>query len=43
MNTEQDFDERLRQGGIGIGSTVGYMREDVSTREIYELQKLAGL
>jgi hypothetical protein len=36
------IDEGLRQGGIGIGSTVGYMREGVSTREIYELQKLAG-
>ena len=37
------LDEGLRQGGIGIGSTVGYMRAGVSTREIYELQKLAGL
>lgn len=37
------LDEGLRQGGIGIGSTVGYMREGVSTREIYELQKLSGL
>jgi hypothetical protein len=37
------IDEGLRQGGIGIGSTVGYMREGVSTREIYEIQKLAGL
>ncbi len=37
-----EIDEGLRQGGIGIGSTVGYMREGVSTREIYELQKLAG-
>ncbi|WP_167608236.1 amidohydrolase family protein [Maribellus sediminis] len=37
------MDEGLRQGGIGIGSTVGYMREGVSTREIYELQKLSGL
>ncbi|MBL7472214.1 amidohydrolase family protein [Robertkochia sediminum] len=36
------MDAGLRQGGIGIGSTVGYMREGVSTREIYELQKLAG-
>lgn len=38
-----EIDEGLRQGGIGIGSTVGYMRQGVSTREIYELQKLAGL
>jgi len=37
------IDEGLLQGGIGIGSPVGYMREGVSTREIYELQKLAGL
>ena len=36
------IDEGLRQGGIGIGSTVGYMREGVSSREIFELQKLAG-
>lgn len=37
------MDEGLRQGGIGIGSTLGYMREGVSAREIYELQKLSGL
>jgi hypothetical protein len=37
------MDEGLRQGGIGIGSTVGYMRAGVSSREIYELQKLSGL
>jgi hypothetical protein len=37
------IDEGLRQGGIGIGSTVGYMRAGVSSREIYELQKLSGL
>jgi len=36
-------DEGLRQGGIGVGSTVGYMRAGVSSREIYELQKLSGL
>jgi len=36
------IDEGLQQGGIGIGSTVGYMREGVSAREIFELQKLAG-
>ncbi|WP_100626940.1 amidohydrolase family protein [Algoriphagus formosus] len=36
------MDEGLRKGGIGIGSTVGYMREGVSSREIFELQKLAG-
>ena len=37
------LDEGLRQGGIGIGSTVGYMRQGVSAREILELQKLSGL
>lgn len=37
------MDEGLRQGGVGIGSTLGYMREGVSAREIYELQKLSGL
>lgn len=37
------IDEGLRQGGIGIGSTVGYMREGVSSREIFELQRLGGL
>jgi len=36
------MDEGLRQGGLGIGSTVGYMRGGVSSREIFELQKLAG-
>lgn len=37
------MDEGLRQGAIGIGSTVGYMRSGVSSREIYELQRLSGL
>ena len=37
------IDEGLQQGGLGIGSTVGYMREGVSTREIFELQRLGGL
>jgi len=36
-------DEGLRQGGLGIGSTLGYMREGVSARELFEMQKLAGL
>ena len=36
------IDEGLRQGGIGVGSTVGYMREGVSSREIFELQRLSG-
>ena len=38
-----EIDEGLRQGGLGIGSTVGYMREGVSSREIFELQRLGGL
>ncbi|WP_206080451.1 amidohydrolase family protein [Mangrovimonas sp. CR14] len=36
------IDEGLRQGALGVGSTVGYMREGVSSREIFELQKLGG-
>ena len=36
------IDEGIQQGGLGIGSTVGYMREGVSTREIFEMQKLSG-
>lgn len=38
-----EMDEGLRQGGLGIGSTVGYMRAGVSSREIFELQRLAGM
>jgi len=37
------IDEGLQQGGLGIGSTLGYMREGVSAREVFELQKLSGL
>ena len=37
-----DVDEGLRRGGLGIGSTLGYMRAGVSSREVFELQKLAG-
>jgi len=37
------IDEGLQQGGLGIGSTLGYMREGVSTREVFELQRLGGL
>ena len=36
------MDEGPRQGGIGIGSTVGYLRAGVSSREIFELQRLSG-
>ena len=38
-----EMDEGLRMGAIGIGSALGYMREGVSTREVFEVQKLAGL
>ena len=39
----QLLDEGLQAGGLGIGSTVGYMRDGVSAREFFELQRLAGL
>ena len=35
------MDEGLRMGAIGVGSTVGYMREGVSARELFEIQKLS--
>ena len=38
----QLLDEGLAAGGLGIGSTLGYMRDGVSPREFFELQKLAG-
>ncbi len=37
-----ELDEGLRLGAIGVGSTLGYMREGVSPREIFEIQKLSG-
>jgi hypothetical protein len=39
----QLLDEGLKAGGLGIGSTLGYMREGVSAREFFEVQSLAGL
>jgi N-acyl-D-glutamate deacylase len=39
----QIVDEGLRAGSLGIGSTLGYMRDGVSAREAFELQKLAGM
>jgi len=39
----QLLDEGLQSGGLGIGSTLGYMRDGVSAREFFEVQKLAGL
>jgi len=38
----QLLDEGLQAGGLGIGSTLGYMRDGVSPREFFELQVLAG-
>ncbi|HBN6296488.1 TPA: aminoacylase [Vibrio parahaemolyticus] len=35
------IDKGLQDGGIGIGSTLGYMREGVTTREMFEVQKVA--
>jgi N-acyl-D-glutamate deacylase len=35
------IDKGLQDGGIGIGSTLGYMRDGVATREMYEVQKVA--
>ena len=36
----QLVDEGLRAGSIGIGSTLGYMRDGVTAREMFEVQKL---
>jgi len=38
----QLLDEGLQAGGLGLGSTLGYMRDGVSAREFFELQRLAG-
>ena len=37
------MDEGLRLGAIGVGSTTGYMRDGVSARELFEIQKLGAL
>ena len=34
------IDEGLQDGGLGIGSTAGYMRNGVTTREMYEVQRV---
>ena len=39
----QLLDEGLQAGWVGIGSTLGYMRDGVSARELFEVQRLAGL
>jgi len=36
----QEIDKGLQAGAPGIGSTVGYMRDGVSSREMYEVQKV---
>ncbi len=35
------IDKGLQDGAIGIGSTLGYMRDGVTTREMFEVQKVA--
>lgn len=35
------LDEGLRQGALGIGSTIGYMRTGVTTYEMFEAQRAA--
>ena len=42
-NILQLLDEGLKEGALGIGSTLGYMRDGVSAREFFEVQRLAGL
>lgn len=37
------LDAGLTAGAVGIGSTLGYMRDGVSAREVFEIQKLGGL
>ncbi len=36
------LDVGLAAGAVGVGSTLGYMRDGVSAREAFEIQKLAG-
>ena len=35
------LDEGLRQGAIGVGSTIGYARKGIITYEMFEAQKIA--
>ncbi|MEZ5591978.1 MAG: aminoacylase [Gammaproteobacteria bacterium] len=35
------LDEGLRQGAIGVGSTIGYAREGITTYEMFEAQRAA--
>jgi hypothetical protein len=34
------IDKGLQDGGVGIGSTLGYMRDGATSREVYEMQKV---
>ena len=36
----EEIDKGLQAGAVGIGCTVGYMREGVSSREMFEVQKV---
>ncbi len=36
----EEIDKGLQAGAVGIGSTVGYMRAGVSSREMFEVQKV---
>ena len=36
------IDAGLAAGAIGMGSTLGYMRDGVSAREVFEIQRLTG-
>jgi len=36
----QEIDKGLQSGAVGVGSTVGYMRAGVSSREMFEVQKV---
>jgi N-acyl-D-glutamate deacylase len=37
----ETIDKGLQDGAIGIGSTLGYMRDGVTTREMFEVQRVA--
>ena len=36
----QIIDEGLQAGALGVGSTLGYMRDGVTSRELFEVQKV---
>lgn len=36
----EEIDKGLQAGAVGVGSTVGYMRSGVSSREMFEIQKV---